>query len=91
MKYDHPFTYWDYRGGNFHKNMGMRIDLVYANAAFADAVTDAYVDREARKGSSRRARVRATTPRSSSTSRSDPARCSDRRPERASGAAQRHP
>ena len=51
MKYDHPFTYWDYRGGNFHKNMGMRIDLVYANAPFADAVTDAYVDREARKGS----------------------------------------
>ncbi len=51
LKYDHPFTYWDYRGGNFHKNMGMRIDLVYANAPFADAVTDAYVDREARKGS----------------------------------------
>jgi exodeoxyribonuclease-3 len=51
LKHDHPFTYWDYRGGNFHKNMGMRIDLVYANAAFADAVTDAYVDREARKGS----------------------------------------
>ncbi len=51
LKYDYPFTYWDYRGGNFHKNMGMRIDLVYANAAFADAVTDAYVDREARKGS----------------------------------------
>ena len=50
MKYDHPFTYWDYRGGNFHKNIGMRIDLVYANAPFADAVTDAYVDREARKG-----------------------------------------
>ncbi len=51
LKHDHPFTYWDYRGGNFHKNMGMRIDLVYANAAFAGAVTDAYVDREARKGS----------------------------------------
>jgi exodeoxyribonuclease-3 len=28
----------------------MRIDLVYADAAFADAVTDAFVDREARKG-----------------------------------------
>ena len=50
MKYDHPFTYWDYRAGMFHKNMGMRIDLVYATPAFADAVTDAYVDREARKG-----------------------------------------
>jgi exodeoxyribonuclease-3 len=50
LKYDHPFTYWDYRAGNFHKNLGMRIDLVYATSAVADAVTDAYVDREARKG-----------------------------------------
>jgi exodeoxyribonuclease III len=46
----HPFTYWDYRAGAFHKGMGMRIDLVYANAALAGAVTDAWVDREARKG-----------------------------------------
>jgi exodeoxyribonuclease-3 len=46
----HPYTYWDYRAGSFHKGMGMRIDLVYANAAFAGAVTDAWVDREARKG-----------------------------------------
>jgi exodeoxyribonuclease-3 len=28
----------------------MRIDLVYANAAFVAAVTDSYVDRDARKG-----------------------------------------
>jgi len=49
-KYEQPFTYWDYRAGMFHKNLGMRIDLVYANAPFADAVTDAFVDREARKG-----------------------------------------
>lgn len=45
-----PFTFWDYRDGNFHKGMGMRIDLVYANASFAGAVKDAWVDREARKG-----------------------------------------
>jgi exodeoxyribonuclease-3 len=50
LKYDTPFTYWDYRAGAFHKNLGMRIDLVYANAAVAAAVTDAYVDRNARKG-----------------------------------------
>jgi len=50
LKYDRPFTYWDYRAGMFHKNLGMRIDLVYANAPFAAAVTDAYIDREARKG-----------------------------------------
>jgi exodeoxyribonuclease III len=50
LKHDHPFTYWDYRAGNFHKNLGMRIDLVYATPSVADSVTDSYVDREARKG-----------------------------------------
>lgn len=50
MKYDTPYTYWDYRAGMFHKNQGMRIDLVYASCAVAAAVTDAYVDRDARKG-----------------------------------------
>jgi exodeoxyribonuclease-3 len=50
MKYDTPYTYWDYRAGMFHKNQGMRIDLFYATAALAGGVTDAYVDRDARKG-----------------------------------------
>ncbi|HKD98087.1 MAG TPA: exodeoxyribonuclease III, partial [Micromonosporaceae bacterium] len=50
MKGPHPFTYWDYRAGNFHKDLGMRIDLVYATAALADRITGAYIDREARKG-----------------------------------------
>ena len=50
LKYDRPYTYWDYRQLCFPKNRGMRIDLVYGNGAFADAVRDAYVDREERKG-----------------------------------------
>jgi exodeoxyribonuclease-3 len=50
MKYDTPFTYWDYRAGMFHKNEGMRIDLVYVSRALASDVKDAYVDRDARKG-----------------------------------------
>lgn len=50
LKYDHPFTYWDYRELGFPKNKGMRIDLVYGNEAFTKAVSDAYVDREERKG-----------------------------------------
>ncbi|MGH3744755.1 MAG: exodeoxyribonuclease III [Mycobacteriales bacterium] len=50
LKHDTPYTYWDYRGGNFHKNLGMRIDLVLANDLAAGAVSDAYVDRDARKG-----------------------------------------
>jgi exodeoxyribonuclease-3 len=50
MKGPNPFTYWDYRAGMFHKDMGMRIDLVYASGAVAGRVRAAYVDREARKG-----------------------------------------
>jgi exodeoxyribonuclease III len=50
LKYDTPYTYWDYRAGMFPKNKGMRIDLVYASVAAAARVRDAYVDREARKG-----------------------------------------
>ncbi|HEU5035236.1 MAG TPA: exodeoxyribonuclease III [Mycobacteriales bacterium] len=50
LKGDHPFTYWDYRAGCFHKGMGTRIDLVLASKSVAASVTDAYVDREARKG-----------------------------------------
>lgn len=50
LKYDVPFTYWDYRAGAFPRNMGMRIDLIYGNEHFTTAATDAYVDREARKG-----------------------------------------
>jgi exodeoxyribonuclease-3 len=50
LKYDHPFTYWDYRQLAFPKNNGMRIDLVYGNEKFASNVRDSYVDREARKG-----------------------------------------
>lgn len=50
LKYDHPYTYWDYRQLCFPKNRGMRIDLVYGNAPFAAAVKDSYVDREERKG-----------------------------------------
>ncbi|SNR25471.1 exodeoxyribonuclease III [Actinomadura mexicana] len=46
----HPYTYWDYRAGAFHKDMGMRIDLFYASEHVAGRVASAYVDREARKG-----------------------------------------
>ena len=47
-KGDAPYTYWDYRAGMFHKDNGMRIDLVLATPSLS--VRDAYVDREARKG-----------------------------------------
>jgi exodeoxyribonuclease-3 len=50
LKYDRPYTFWDYRALAFPKNKGMRIDLAYGNKPFVEAVSDAYVDREARKG-----------------------------------------
>ena len=45
------FTYWDYRAGMFHRDLGMRIDLVLASASVAGRVRAAWVDRQARKGS----------------------------------------
>jgi exodeoxyribonuclease III len=44
------FTYWDYRAGMFHRDLGMRIDLVLAAAPVAARVRAAWVDRKARKG-----------------------------------------
>jgi exodeoxyribonuclease III len=45
------FTYWDYRAGMFHQDLGMRIDLVLASGPVAARVKAAWVDRQARKGS----------------------------------------
>lgn len=42
-------TWWDYRGGAFARDHGLRIDLALGNGAAASACTDVWVDREARK------------------------------------------
>jgi exodeoxyribonuclease-3 len=44
------FSWWDYRGGDFYKNVGMRIDLLLATRPLADRVVWAEIDRETRKG-----------------------------------------
>jgi len=44
------FSYWDYRAGMFHQDLGMRIDLILASSPVAGRVAAAWVDREARKG-----------------------------------------
>ena len=30
------FSWWDYRGGNFHRGIGLRIDHLYATPALAE-------------------------------------------------------
>jgi exodeoxyribonuclease-3 len=47
---DRVFSYWDYRAGMFHKDLGMRIDLILAGAPVAKRVKAAWIDRKARKG-----------------------------------------
>jgi len=44
------FSWWDYRAGNFHKNLGMRIDHLLVTKPVAERVVAAEIDREARKG-----------------------------------------
>ncbi len=44
------FSWWDYRAGMFHRNEGMRIDLLYSSAPVVARVVWAEIDREARKG-----------------------------------------
>jgi exodeoxyribonuclease-3 len=44
------YSWWDYRAGNFHKNMGMRIDHCLISRPLAPRMKWAEIDREARKG-----------------------------------------
>ena len=43
------FSWWDYRGGNFHKNIGLRIDLLLATPPLANRTTAVTIDRDYRK------------------------------------------
>jgi exodeoxyribonuclease-3 len=50
--HDEPgrYSWWDYRAGNFHKNLGMRIDHLLVSPPVAARIVDAEIDRQARKG-----------------------------------------
>jgi exodeoxyribonuclease-3 len=43
------FSWWDYRGGAFHRRHGLRIDLLLGNAATLERAKDVEIDREFRK------------------------------------------
>ena len=47
---DELFTWWDYRGGSFHRHRGMRIDLILVTEVLADRTMYGLIDRNARKG-----------------------------------------
>jgi exodeoxyribonuclease-3 len=44
------FSYWDYRAGAFHQDLGMRIDLLMGTSDLAGRMKAAFTDRLARKG-----------------------------------------
>jgi exodeoxyribonuclease III len=43
------FSWWDYRAGSFHKNEGLRIDLVLGSPVVAARLKSVHVDRDYRK------------------------------------------
>jgi exodeoxyribonuclease-3 len=44
------YSWWDYRMLGFQKNRGLRIDYIFATETLAARCTDAWIDRDARKG-----------------------------------------
>lgn len=52
MQHPEPrrYSWYDYRAGMFHKNLGMRIDLLLVSASVRERALWSEIDREARKG-----------------------------------------
>ena len=44
------FTWWDYRAGNFHKGLGLRIDLALVSRSLSGRLSECGIDRSFRKG-----------------------------------------
>ncbi len=42
------FSYWDYQGGKFQKNQGVRIDHILANGLAFDKITQCFIDKKPR-------------------------------------------
>jgi exodeoxyribonuclease-3 len=46
---DNTFSWWDYRGGNFRRNRGLRIDLILASDALVEEIRACRIDVEPRR------------------------------------------
>jgi exodeoxyribonuclease-3 len=46
---EQKFSWWDYRMGAFHRNMGLRIDLILGTRPLLERTRDIWVDRDYRK------------------------------------------
>jgi exodeoxyribonuclease-3 len=46
---DQVFSWWDYRGGAFHRGRGLRIDFILGTQAIRDRIEEVSVDRDWRK------------------------------------------
>lgn len=46
---EQAFSWWDYRGGAFHRGHGLRIDLLLGTEAVRRRLSDAVIDRDFRK------------------------------------------
>jgi exodeoxyribonuclease-3 len=46
---DAQYSWWDYRQGAFHRNLGLRIDHILVNTDFASNCTEVGIDRATRK------------------------------------------
>ena len=45
---DNSFSWWDYRGGAFRRNMGLRIDLILTSKSLSETATACTIDKEPR-------------------------------------------
>ena len=45
---DQTFTWWDYRGGAFHRNIGFRIDIILGSKKIKDLCESYFIDKDTR-------------------------------------------
>ena len=43
------YSWWDYRGGSFRRNYGLRIDLIFVSSNLRDSTTGSFIDASTRK------------------------------------------